>query len=525
MCGLVGVAGRINKKENDVFRDLLMVDVVRGPHSTGIAAMQRNDGDKLFKRALLPQDLFQMKGCDNLFNDFGMNKLLMGHNRWATVGKINAINAHPFERERIIGAHNGTLKMRHLLPDHNEFETDSENIFHGFETIGVKETLLKMNGAYALTWFEKGEGIFNVIRNDERSLFYTFINDDKTFVYASEAWMIEGVLARNGFKHGGILPFEPMYHYTLEIPANETKPFDKFHMSAVEGYTAPKSNTGNRWSGSPSQQRLARNGTTTSGGNTGSSQNVTDLTANGGVTSDLKKPSTGTGGDSANGGTFSDHYETGDIVAFRVMANSIEAESRFLYGRDVFNANSKLKIYLVRGAVLRKQMSEDAAEWWAGVINGKDKNGYHIIQGNSVAKYDELPDDQFQQLQENNAEHEKKLRERQLDELAKCNGRALEEADQQSLKLQQQEEYAAKLASEDDNVDEDGFLLPVDGITDVDDWGRHCIFIAGVGRCGWCNETLNPTEDNLIVNSQAVFCPGCRKIDDLQQFFPNEDLF
>ncbi|MSE24831.1 hypothetical protein GKC32_10305, partial [Lactobacillus curvatus] len=72
--------------------------------------------------------------------------VLMGHNRWATKGKINERNAHPFEHDHIIGAHNGTLRNQHLLPNHLDFEVDSDNIFHAMSTIGVDATIAKTSG-------------------------------------------------------------------------------------------------------------------------------------------------------------------------------------------------------------------------------------------------------------------------------------------------------------------------------------------------------------------------------------------
>ena len=83
MCGLVGCAGAaLTGKHERAFKDLLIVDTVRGPHSTGIMAAPNKGDVEVFKRALLPPDLFTMYGCQKLFST--QNHALIGHNRWAT---------------------------------------------------------------------------------------------------------------------------------------------------------------------------------------------------------------------------------------------------------------------------------------------------------------------------------------------------------------------------------------------------------------------------------------------------------
>ena len=46
MCGIVAVVGGIFKKEVATFHDLLVVDSLRGPHSTGVYVV-RGDEDHL----------------------------------------------------------------------------------------------------------------------------------------------------------------------------------------------------------------------------------------------------------------------------------------------------------------------------------------------------------------------------------------------------------------------------------------------------------------------------------------------
>ena len=365
MCGLVGVVGTIDAVDNKIFKDLLRVDVLRGPHSTGICARTRMEQPKILKKALLPDDLLSLKKAEDLFNEFSRNDILMGHNRWATMGGINHINAHPFERETIIGAHNGTLKRQSLLPDHMDFDVDSENIFHSFEKIGVKETVKLLYGAFALTWFDRNTNIMNFTRNDERSLYYCFSAKGRTFYYASEAWMLEGVLGRHRVQHQGIMQFDPLWHYSLRI-SDQGQPFDKdsFKMSRLEEYKPPKQSSRSHWKKQMSTGK--------------SDGNVKDIT---------KKMNRSVSG--KTGGTSNDTrpYENGNDVFFCIKADPPGAN--YLVGRDVSSTERKIHIYLPRGSVLRKKLlGSPSDQWWTGVVNSYAKGGEIIVQANSVRDYE-----------------------------------------------------------------------------------------------------------------------------------------
>ena len=52
MCGLVGVLGNITHKEEKAFHELLIVDVLRGKHSTGVAMVSAGGGVDVFKKAV-----------------------------------------------------------------------------------------------------------------------------------------------------------------------------------------------------------------------------------------------------------------------------------------------------------------------------------------------------------------------------------------------------------------------------------------------------------------------------------------
>ena len=217
------------------------MDTLRGEHSTGLAAVSRHtDTVTTFKKAVPGHEFLQYKQTDALFT--GVNRALIGHNRFATKGLINAANAHPFTHGKITGAHNGTLVRQNLLPDHAMFDVDSENIIYSFDTIGVNETVSKLHGAYALTWWDAADSTFNLLRNSERPLYYLITKDNKTILYASEGEMLQAVANRNNiqFEKIQLLPKDTWTQWNIpkgwKQGGNDLGPRKELH---IEGYKPP----------------------------------------------------------------------------------------------------------------------------------------------------------------------------------------------------------------------------------------------------------------------------------------------
>jgi hypothetical protein len=200
MCGLVGVIGDLFVADRKAFKFMLELDTVRGPHSTGIARITADFPKKveICKDVGTPWDL-QRLNQEEFFNHeketghiHGNLIGLMGHNRWATVGKVTPDNAHPFLAGKIVGAQNGTLPhyQRTKLDDWEMFDTDTEALIHNIDKHGAEAVIPRIDGAWALTWYNKEDDTFNILRNVERPLVYAWKKGGKVLYYASEAWMI-----------------------------------------------------------------------------------------------------------------------------------------------------------------------------------------------------------------------------------------------------------------------------------------------------------------------------------------------
>ncbi|AUR99151.1 glutamine amidotransferase type 2 domain protein [Vibrio phage 1.262.O._10N.286.51.A9] len=197
MCGLVAVLGEIGIHEERMFNQLLEVDSIRGRHSTGVIKVEIDGYIETKKKAVNGMDFVSLYGG---WLKSGTKCALIGHNRHATAGAVNDVNAHPFEHGDIIGIHNGTLNKQSLLDDWKDFDVDSDNIFHHLNKNGIDDTASKLSGAYAIMYMNTKDMTFNMFRNKERPLYTAKFNKGKTVVITSERYILAAILERNGIE-------------------------------------------------------------------------------------------------------------------------------------------------------------------------------------------------------------------------------------------------------------------------------------------------------------------------------------
>lgn len=216
MCGIVGVAGFLGFKSDKVFTDLLILDSIRGKDSTGMAAVSVGGNVKVVKQVGGPFELMESKQFEDTLRR--PNRVLIGHNRAATIGQVIRANAHPFQFDRVVGVHNGTLRDRTKLKHQNVYDVDSEHLYHNINDHGVEEAIKDITGAWALVWWDSDEKTLNMLRNKERPLFYTYSKDKRSIFWASEEWMLHIACARQEVEIEKPISLPVDSHHSWEIP-------------------------------------------------------------------------------------------------------------------------------------------------------------------------------------------------------------------------------------------------------------------------------------------------------------------
>lgn len=208
MCGHVGIAGHLEFKDEATMKRLLLIDYLRGQDSTGLAAIRKTNDVKIAKGAVNPIDLFDTGKFKEALSAYA-SKVFMGHNRAATKGAVNNVNAHPYQVDHIVGAHNGTLdaisyqELEDLLGE--KFGTDSHAIIAGIAKFGVEELIPMLRsgagstgGAWSLVWFDLSANTLNFLRNDQRPMWLAYTDDFKKVMWASEWPMIDAATRLSG---------------------------------------------------------------------------------------------------------------------------------------------------------------------------------------------------------------------------------------------------------------------------------------------------------------------------------------
>ena len=237
MCGLVGIAGNLVYSHELFMKRLLLLDYFRGTDSTGLAAIRQDKSTELSKAAVNPITLFDMKSFDKALDGY-QSSAFIGHNRAATLGKVNDVNAHPYQFEDITGAHNGTLdkeswerlEMESGVPTN----TDSAAVFACINAIGIDETIKLMSkgrthttGAWALVWYDKTKNTLNFLKNEHRPLWFAFNKELDELYWASEWPMLSSAAQMTKNQDWGdwyydddgftFFPFENDHLYSIEL--------------------------------------------------------------------------------------------------------------------------------------------------------------------------------------------------------------------------------------------------------------------------------------------------------------------
>jgi hypothetical protein len=180
MCGIFGAIGT-NWNLGNV-KALAWANRERGTDSIGFF----DSTGKMIKTAADPSEALRKENVTNWLRDSlnGNEKrekawFIAGHTRYATRGKVNRQNSHPFRYGNIIGAHNG------MIDAPTGYVVDSQMLFDTLNKAkGDYQTAWgEITGYWGVSWFD-GESFYLQVHNGDLSI----ACDENGTYYYSSAW-------------------------------------------------------------------------------------------------------------------------------------------------------------------------------------------------------------------------------------------------------------------------------------------------------------------------------------------------
>ncbi len=230
MCGIVGAIAKYNNGFNTgalaAFTDLLFMDTLRGPDSTGVFLVDKDGDTTLLKDVGTAQRFLVNKDYDTYIDTpaYKIGKALVGHNRKATIGKVDAVNAHPFTvNGEFVLVHNGSLPgHKHLGDAEVDSNAIAQYLHDKWKDDGTPEEkadlLAHIGGAWALVWYDLRTNKLNIVRNSQRPL--SLIETNSEWFFASKLAMLRAGLSRNNLTEKTLVEIQPLvvYSFNLEDP-------------------------------------------------------------------------------------------------------------------------------------------------------------------------------------------------------------------------------------------------------------------------------------------------------------------
>lgn len=225
MCGLVGMFSMTGNGfahgSRDVFYVMMLLNGLRGIHSTGMAGVTKDGKVDLLKGIGGIEALSTWKDTDTFFGRiYSQYRLVLGHGRYATRGNITAMNAHPHESGPITLIHNGTMtNFDAAVKDFKgkkKYETDSELCTDIIARDGIEELVKSYNGGFAFMAFNRETNELQIVRNYERTLFMYKRSDRDEILFSSEDAVFH-YLEKKFNIQGSVFYFKPGCLYTFKL--------------------------------------------------------------------------------------------------------------------------------------------------------------------------------------------------------------------------------------------------------------------------------------------------------------------
>lgn len=208
MCGIIGTFTSRKYgfflQDKQFFSDLLIVNSLRGAHSTGMFGGKLDEQAQYAKSVGDPYTFLENPATQPILNNITKSfHYVVGHGRHATKGEIKGEFAHPFQERHITMVHNGTVRQSDLV-DVNKYVSDSKAISIALANNPPEDVFSDINGAYAIVWHDKNKETLSLVRNKERPLALAVNYKENQVYFASEKNMLVLAAFRNNISFDDI---------------------------------------------------------------------------------------------------------------------------------------------------------------------------------------------------------------------------------------------------------------------------------------------------------------------------------
>lgn len=230
MCGLVGMITGLKNGftgvDLDAFEHSMVLNGFRGIDSTGAFAVS-NKGDLTYHKEIGdPWKFVETDEYKSLRGSAIRNgKILIGHGRKATTGKVTVENAHPFlvttgdkknPTADIALVHNGTLERYGNNSSINKFDVDSLWMTHEIAEKGPEEGIATIRGAIATMWYDLLTQKLYIYRNVQRPLWWCRLVNGNILIN-SENSVPAYLKYRFTWEVNHVEAFKPDHLYTIDL--------------------------------------------------------------------------------------------------------------------------------------------------------------------------------------------------------------------------------------------------------------------------------------------------------------------
>lgn len=197
MCGLWGAFApkELGKDHRNYVRQIANMSIYRGLDGCGVmlANAQRRKVEIHTTLNTTSYLMYDMLYHHDTVGEKAPINLMLGHNRQATVGEVAEKNLHPFEFDRIVGAHNGTVWKYNKKgnKDNPDDLSDSYWMFKAINDYGLDDVIKDTHyGAWALTIYDKKKNHLVFLRNGDRPLFFAHAKGGGVFWASQKEYLL-----------------------------------------------------------------------------------------------------------------------------------------------------------------------------------------------------------------------------------------------------------------------------------------------------------------------------------------------